>query len=153
MKENEVSHAVIGAAIDVHKELGPGLVEKIYEEALCHELHLRGLKFLRQRSVAISYKGVLLSVPLWLDLLVEEIVIIDLKAKDQVTSLDKAQLRSYLRLTGVHLGLIINFHVERLVDGLTRIVNNFSDSAPMPNHPTSNPNPPLRPSASLRPLR
>ena len=69
MNENEVSSAVIGAAIDVHKELGPGLVEKIYEEALCHELHLRGLKFLRQRSVPISYKGVSLSVPLWLDLL------------------------------------------------------------------------------------
>ncbi len=130
MKENEVSHAVIGAAIDVHKELGPGLVEKIYEEALCHELHLRGLKFLRQRSVPISYKGVLLSVPLWLDLLVEEVVIIDLKAKDQVTALDKAQLRSYLRLTGVHLGLIINFHVERLVDGVTRIVNKLSDASP-----------------------
>ena len=84
MNENEVSSAVIGAAIDVHKELGPGLVEKIYEEALCHELHLRGLKFLRQRSVPISYKGVSLSVPLWLDLLVEHIVIIDLKAKEQV---------------------------------------------------------------------
>jgi len=130
MKENDVSHAVIGAAIDVHKELGPGLVEKIYEEALCHELHLRELKFLRQRSVPISYKGVSLSVPLWLDLLVEEKVIIDLKAKEQVTALDKAQLRSYLRLTGVHLGLIINFHVERLTDGITRIVNKFSESAP-----------------------
>ncbi len=130
MKENEVSHAVIGAAIDVHKELGPGLVEKIYEEALCHELHLRKLNFLRQRSVPISYKGVSLSVPLWLDLLVEEIVIIDLKAKEQVTALDRAQLRSYLRLTGVHLGLIINFHVERLVDGITRIVNNLSEHPP-----------------------
>ena len=128
MKENEVSHAVIGAAVDVHKELGPGLVEKIYEEALCHELHLRGLRFLRQRSVPISYKGVNLSVPLWLDLLVEEIVIIDLKAKEQITPLDKAQLRSYLRLTGLHLGLIINFHVERLIDGVTRIVNKLPDS-------------------------
>jgi GxxExxY protein len=127
LKENDVSSAVIGAAIDVHKELGPGLVEKIYEEALCHELHLRGLRFLRQRSVPISYKGVNLSVPLWLDLLIEEMVIIDLKAKEQVTGLDKAQLRSYLRLTGIHLGLIINFHVERLVDGITRVVNKLSE--------------------------
>ncbi|HEV7867038.1 MAG TPA: GxxExxY protein [Chthoniobacteraceae bacterium] len=107
MKVNDVSRDVIGAAIDVHRELGPGLVEKIYEEALCHELHLRSLRFLRQRSVP---------------------VIVDLKAREQVTALDKTQLRSYLRLAGVHLGLIINFHIERLVDGVTRVVNKLAET-------------------------
>ncbi|MDB6150584.1 MAG: hypothetical protein JWQ44_2032 [Chthoniobacter sp.] len=128
MKVNDVSRDVIGAAIDVHRELGPGLVEKIYEEALCHELHLRSLRFLRQRSVPISYKGLSLSVPLRLDLLVEDPVIVDLKAREQVTALDKTQLRSYLRLAGVHLGLIINFHIERLVDGVTRVVNKLAET-------------------------
>jgi GxxExxY protein len=151
MKENDISREVIGAAIDVHRELGPGLVEKIYEEALCHELHLRQLKFLRQRPVPIGYKGVNLSVPLWLDLLVEEKVIIDLKAKDQVTALDKAQLRSYLRLTGLHLGLIIHFHVERLIDGVTRVVDKLSD--PPDADPPDLHSQPLRPSAPPRPLR
>jgi GxxExxY protein len=127
MKTNQISEAVIGAAIDVHREIGPGLVENVYEESLCHELNLRNVAFLRQQAVAIRYKGVKLSVPLWLDLLVEEQLVVDLKAKEQVTPLDKAQLRTYLRLSGLRVGLILNFHVERLIDGVTRVVNKFSD--------------------------
>ena len=128
MTENEISQAVIGAAIEVHRALGPGLIEQPYEEAVCHELHLRGLAFERQQPVPIIYKGVRLSANLRLDLIVEQRVIIDLKAKEQITPIDKAKLRTYLRLSGRHLGLIINFNVERLVDGIVRVVNKLSES-------------------------
>jgi len=127
MTENEISQAVIGAAIEVHRALGPGLIEQPYEEALCHELHLRGLTFARQQMVPITYKGVRLSADLRLDLLVEQKVIIDLKAKEQLLPLDKAKLRTYLRLTDHRLGLLINFHVERLTDGVVRVVNKLSE--------------------------
>ena len=130
MNENEITQAVIGAAIEVHRELGPGLIEQPYEEALCHELHLRGLTFERQLPVPVSYKGVRLSANLRLDLIVEQRVIIDLKAKEQVTPIDKAKLRTYLRLSDLRLGLIINFPVERLVDGITRVVNNLIEKPP-----------------------
>jgi len=110
MHENELSERIIGAAIAVHKYYGPGLVEQVYEEALCHEFSLRGIKFERQRSVPIFYKEVKLGVPLRLDLIVEEKVIVDLKAKEEVTHFDRAKLLSYLRLSGLKLGLIVNFH-------------------------------------------
>jgi len=125
MRENRITQQVIGAAIEVHKELGPGIIEKAYEEALCHEMHLRGLEFRRQQAVPISYKGVKLSVDLWLDLLIEHKVIVDLKAKEEVTALDQTKLLTYLRLSNLRVGLIINFHVERLIDGIFRVVNNF----------------------------
>jgi GxxExxY protein len=89
MHEDEISHAIIGAAIEVHREVGPGLIEKPYEEAMCHELHLRGLPLLRQRPVPFIYKGVQLSVDLRTDLIVASKVVVDLKAKDQVTAIDK----------------------------------------------------------------
>ena len=127
MKENEITQQIIGAAIEVHKELGPGIVEKPYEESLCHEMNLRNLKFCRQRAVPISYKGVKLSTNLWLDLLVEERVIVDLKAKEEVTALDRMKLLTYLRLSRLRVGLIINFHVERLTDGVVRVVNRFAE--------------------------
>ena len=130
MTENEITQAVIGAAIEVHRVLGPGLIEQPYEEALCHELHLRGLSFERQQAVPVGYKGVRLSANLRLDLLVEQSVILDLKAKEQVTTIDKAKLRTYLRLSDKRVGLIINFHVERLVDGITRVVNNLIEKPP-----------------------
>ena len=127
MRENEITQAVIGAAIEVHKILGPGLIERPYEDAMCRELHLRGLKWERQMPVAIEYKGVKLGTPLFLDLLVEEKVIVDLKAKETVTGLDKKKVLTYLRLSKLRLGLIINFNVELLRDGITRIVNDFED--------------------------
>jgi GxxExxY protein len=127
MTENEISQAVIGAAIEVHRALGPGLIEQAYEEALCHELHLRGLTFARQQAVPILYKGVRLSADLRLDLLVGGKVIVDLKAKDQLIPVDKAKLRTYLRLRDCRLGLLINFHVERLTDGIVRVVNNLRE--------------------------
>ena len=127
MRENEITQAVIGAAIEVHKILGPGLIERPYEDAICREFHLRGLKWERQKPVVIEYKGVKLGTPLFLDLLVEEKVIVDLKAKETVTGLDKKKVLTYLRLSKLRLGLIINFNVELLRDGITRIVNDFQD--------------------------
>lgn len=123
MHENEISEKIIGAAIEVHRILGPGLLESIYEEALCHELHLRGINFVRQQNVPIPYKGIKLKTDLRLDLLVEDKVIVDLKANEELSKIDKPKLLSYLRLSKKHLGLIINFHVELLRDGIHRVVN------------------------------
>ena len=95
----------------------PGLVEQVYEEALCHEFSLRGIRFERQKQVPIYYKGVKLGVPLRLDL------IVDLKAKEEVNKFDRAKLLSYLRLSDLRLGLVINFHEIVLKDGISRVVN------------------------------
>jgi GxxExxY protein len=123
MHENEVSERIIGAAIEVHKYYGPGLVEQVYEEALCHEFSLRGIRFERQKQVPIFYKGVKLGIPLRLDLIVEQLVIVDLKAKEEVNAFDRAKLLSYLRLSNLKLGLIINFHETVLKNGILRVVN------------------------------
>ena len=130
MHENEISKLIIGGAIGVHRELGPGLIESVYEEALCHELHLLGLSFLRQRSLPIAYKGVKLATPLRLDLLVAEKVIIDVKSKEDLMPIDKQKMRTYLKLTGCHLGLIINFNVIRLIDGIARVVHHLDELPP-----------------------
>ena len=130
MHENEISHAIIGAAIEVHREVGPGIIEKPYEEAMCHELHLRGLSFVRQTAVPFVYKGVRLSVDLRTDLIVEGKVTVDLKAKEQVTAIDKLKVLTYLRLLNLRLGLVINFHVAVLKDGVFRVVNNLIERPP-----------------------
>ncbi|MCK4640751.1 MAG: GxxExxY protein [Candidatus Marinimicrobia bacterium] len=125
MRENEISEKIIGAAIEVHRILGPRLLESVYEDVLCHEFYLRGLRFVRQQSVPIPYKGIKLGTDLRLDLLVEEKVIIDLKVKEKLSPIDKPKLLTYLRLIDKHLGLIINFHVEVLRNGIYRVVNNL----------------------------
>ncbi|MCF7762665.1 MAG: GxxExxY protein [Verrucomicrobia bacterium] len=125
MNENDLTRLIIGCAIEVHKELGPGLVESIYEEALCYELTQAGLRFRRQEKVPIHYKDVILASPLRLDLTIEEKVIVDNKSKKEVTEIDKQSLLSYLRLRDMHLGLLINFNVLRLVDGVHRVINGF----------------------------
>jgi GxxExxY protein len=127
MHENEISEKIIGAAIEVHRILGPGLLESVYEEALCHELHLRGLTFVRQQSVPIPFKGIRLGTDLRLDLLIEDKVIVDLKAKEKLSPIDKPKLLTYLRLSDMHLGLILNFHVEVLRDGISRVVNKLPE--------------------------
>ena len=132
MHENELSGLIIGAAIAVHREVGPGLIEKPYEEAMCHELHLRSLKFVRQRAVPFVYKGVTLSVDLRTDLIVEEKVIVDLKAKESVSAIDKLKVLTYLRLLNLRLGLVINFHVAVLKGGVHRVVNNLVPPDPPP---------------------
>ena len=132
MHENEISERIIGAAIEVHKYFGPGLVEQVYEEALCHEFTLRGIRFERQKQVPIFYKGVKLGVPLRLDFIVEEKVIVDLKAKEEVTLFDRTKLLSYLRLSNLRLGLIVNFHALVLKDGISRVVNGLQLPPPEP---------------------
>jgi len=127
MNENEVSEKIIGAAIEVHRILGPGLLESVYEEALCHELHLRGVQFTRQQGVPIPYKGIALGTDLRLDLLVEDNVIIDLKAKESIVAIDRSKLLTYLRLSDKRLGLIINFHVQQLRFGIERIANKLPE--------------------------
>ena len=131
MHENELSHEIIAAALEVHRQHGPGLVESVYEESLCHELHLRSIPFRRQQPVPIQYKGIKLASDLRLDLLVPDLVIVDNKAKEAILPIDRAKLLTYLRLTGKRLGLLINFHCELLRDGIVRIVNGL-DSDPLP---------------------
>lgn len=124
MDENAISKIIVEAAIEVHRELGgPGLLESIYEEALVHELRLRGLTVERQRPVPILYKGTTLATPLRLDLRVNGLVLIDAKSVEQWNPIFQAQMLTYLRLTGLKLGLVINFGDRRVVDGIHRVVN------------------------------
>lgn len=119
----ELSHKVIGAAIEVHRTLGPGLLESIYQAALCRELWLRGIDVERGATVPVFYKGVRLPHGLQMDLLVERGIILELKSIERVLPVHRAQLLTYLRLADLWLGLIINFNVEVLRDGVRRVLN------------------------------
>jgi GxxExxY protein len=126
MNENDISSVIIGAAIEVHRVLGgPGLLEDVYEEALCHELELRGLEVQRQVPVPIEYKGRQLKKPLKLDLLVNGSIIVEVKSVDDYHDIFQAQLLTYLRLTKKHLGLVINFGEKHVKDGVHRVVNGY----------------------------
>ena len=119
-----ISHTVIGAAIEVHRALGgPGLLEGVYEGCLCHELMLRGLQVQRQLAVPVHYKGTAVKDPLYIDILVQDKVIVEVKATEQKQVIHQAQLLTYLRLTGRRLGLLINFGQEYVKDGISRVVN------------------------------
>jgi len=122
MPANELTHSIIGAAIEVHRLLGPGLLESTYEEYLCHELHLRSLKFERQKSVPLVYKAVKLESGYRLDLLVESEIVIELKSIETINPVHEAILLTYLRLSGHHLGLLINFNVRTLKEGIRRYI-------------------------------
>jgi GxxExxY protein len=122
--ENEISHKIIGAAIEVHKVLGgPGLLEGVYESSLCHELLLRGLKVERQLAVPVNYKGTSVRDPLYIDILIQGVVIVEVKAVEKLHPIHQVQLLTYLRLTGRKLGLLVNFGQEYVKDGVTRVVN------------------------------
>ena len=124
--ENQISAAIIDAAIEVHKVLGgPGLLESIYEDALAHELDLRGLKIQRQLSVPVIYKGVPIRDAMRLDLLVDDRVIIEVKATDCILKVHSAQVLTYLRLMQCRLGLVLNFGLPLLKEGISRVVNNL----------------------------
>jgi len=124
MTENEVSKIIVGAAIEVHRELGgPGLLEGVYEEALVEELTLRGLVVERQLQVPIIYKGKRLGAPLRLDLKVGGLVLVDNKAVTEWNPVFEAQMLTYLRLTGLKLGLVINFGERFVKNGIYRVVN------------------------------
>lgn len=118
---DRLAHEVIGAAIEVHKELGPGFLESVYEEALCVELTLRQIPFLRQYPVAVHYKGHSVGEGR-LDLLVDSILVVEIKAIEALAPIHTAQIISYLRTTGCQLGLLINFNTSVLKDGIKRVI-------------------------------
>jgi GxxExxY protein len=121
---NELSHELIGAAIEVHRELGPGLLESAYEGAYSHELTLRNIVHFRQKLRPVTYKGVLIDTGYRIDVLAEDRVVVELKAVEKLIPLHSAQLLTYLRLGKYPLGLLMNFNVLKLVDGIERVSNN-----------------------------
>ncbi len=125
MDINLISGQIVDAAMKVHSALGPGLLESAYEACLVHELRKRGIRVENQLPLPLNYDGLCLDVGYRVDLLVEEVVIVELKAVDKVAPIHQAQLLSHLRLSGRHLGLLINFNVLHLKDGIIRIANNL----------------------------
>lgn len=118
-----VSHDILGAAIEVHRHLGPGLLESTYLTCLQYELHQRNLRWATQRSVPIVYRGVRLDTSYRIDLIVEDLVVVEIKSVEHVLPVHDAQLLTYVRLVGCPAGLRINFNVARLMDGVKRLLN------------------------------
>ena len=123
MTTNDITYEVRGAIYDVYKELGPGLLESVYEEALCFELEQRGLKVERQVQVPITYKGNVLKSELRLDLLVEDKVIVELKSVEEMKKVFSKQLLTYLRLMDKKVGLLVNFNTDDILNSISRIAN------------------------------
>ncbi len=121
-RANQLSKQLIGAAIEVHRHLGPGLLESAYEACLCHELTLQGIAFERQVPLSIAYKGLQVDAAYRLDVTVPGLVVLELKAVDKLESIHEAQLLTYVRLSRTWLGLLINFDVPVLRDGIKRLV-------------------------------
>jgi GxxExxY protein len=121
-KADRLSRDVIGAAIEVHRLKGPGLIESIYEKCLMRELSLRGLGAVNQRLVRIEYKGLVFEEPLRFDVLVEGCLVLELKSVQEILPIHQAQLLSYLKLLDMPIGLLINFHELKLVDGIHRMI-------------------------------
>lgn len=118
----ELAHAVIGAAVEMHKSLGPGFPESVYEQALCHELELRNIPFARQVPIVVRYKGQIVGEGR-LDLLIGGSLVVELKAIDALSSVHTAQVVAYLKATGHQLGLLVNFNVPILKSGIRRVIN------------------------------
>jgi GxxExxY protein len=127
MDINELSSKIIGASIEVHKALGPGLLESAYEECLCHELSLQDMSVDRQRPLPVKYKGKKLDIGYRLDVVVDNAIILELKSCEQIEAIHKAQLLTYLKLSGLHLGLLLNFNVAVMRDGIVRVVNKLKE--------------------------
>ena len=121
MDENAISKEIIGAAIEVHKILGPGLLESAYQECLARELALRGIKFEREKTLPLEYKGVRLECGFRVDFLVEKLVIVELKAVENVLPIHQAQILTYLKLLKLKLGLLLNFNVPMMKAGIKRL--------------------------------
>ncbi len=121
--ENDLATQIIGCAMIVHRHFGPGVIESVYETCFCHELIKAGLDVVRQKRQPIIYDGITFEDPFKMDICVNEAIIIENKVVEVVLPLHKAQLRSYLKLANRRLGLLINFNVERLKDGVHRVVN------------------------------
>ena len=137
METNEITGQIIDAAIKVHTALGPGLLESAYEVCLTHELRQRGMKVQAQVVLQIQYNRLNLDAGYRIDLLVEDIVIVELKAVEEMLPLYDAQILSYLRLRRLEVGLLINFNVVKLKEGLRRIVNNYSGPSPRSSAPSA----------------
>ena len=120
-QRDPLTESVLGAAIEVHRILGPGLLESAYEECLCHELSVKGLTFKRQVALPISYKGIKLDCSYRMDLVVDERLIVEVKTVEKILPIHEAQLLTYLKLTGIRTGLITNFNVPVLKDGIRRM--------------------------------
>jgi GxxExxY protein len=129
---NQISEGIIGAAIEFHRALGPGLLEPAYEACLQFELHERGFQVERQKVLPVVYKKVLVDCGFRVDVLVNELVVVELKAVDRLHPDHEAQVITYLKLLNCHLGLLINFNVPKLITGIKRIVHRFPDGQPRP---------------------
>lgn len=126
MKSEQITREIIAAAMRVHSELGPGLLESAYEACLFHELLKQGFRVERQKPVPVRYDGILIDCGYRVDLLVNDEIIIELKAVERILPIHHAQIISYLKLAGKEVGLLINFHVVHLRDGITRKINDFN---------------------------
>ncbi|MGF1657512.1 MAG: GxxExxY protein [Verrucomicrobiales bacterium] len=122
MSFSELSHRVIGCAIEVHRTLGPGLLESTYEQCLAHELQLQGIPFLLQHPLPVGYKGLRLDCGYRVDILVDNQIILELKSVENLLPIHEAQILTYLKLAGIKHGFLINFNVKRLKDGLKSFV-------------------------------
>jgi len=132
MDANALSNHIIGAAIEVHRQLGPGLLETAYQKALACEMQLQNIPFEAQKTIPVIYKGVALDCEYRLDFLVGRLVIVELKAVEQILEVHKAQMLTYLKLADCNLGLLINFNVTQLIKGLERIVLGSQPEKPFP---------------------
>ena len=122
MEQNELTYLIRGAIFEVYNTLGPGLLESVYEEALCYELANRGLHYERQKRVPLNYKGQELSSDLRLDILVENQIVIELKAVEDIKAVFYKQLKTYLKLTNLKLGLLVNFSSNNMQEGIHRVI-------------------------------
>lgn len=123
MTDNQLSYEIRGAIFEVYNTLGPGLLESVYEEALCYELNQRGLQVERQQEVPICYKEVSLNTPLRLDILVENQIVIELKSVQELQNVHYKQLLTYLRLLHKHLGILVNFNTDDINSSIRRVIN------------------------------
>jgi GxxExxY protein len=123
MSENEIAKIIVDAAYKIHTTFGPGLLESVYEAVLAHELERRGLAVVRQQAIPVVYEEVQLEVGFRADLIVERKVIVEVKSIEAIAPVHLKQLRTYLRLTDLRLGLLVNFNVELIKDGIRRVVN------------------------------
>ncbi len=121
----KIGKIVLDCAFEVHKELGPGLLESIYEECLCEEIRNRGIKVVNQVYLPLVYKGKMLNKNFRIDVLVEDVIILEIKSAIDLYTVDEAQLVSYMKLANIHLGYLLNFNVALLKDGIKRKVNNY----------------------------
>jgi GxxExxY protein len=125
MTENELAKIVVGLCLKIHRQLGPGLLESVYEEVLCYELVRSGLKFNRQQGIGVIYENIKMDLGFRADIVVEDKVIIELKSVEAIAPVHSKIVLTYLRLTDKKLGLLINFNVELIKNGIKRIVNNL----------------------------